>query len=65
VHAAAAGAAGLRDDRQPRRSRPSPASWQGGPFTFEMTGEVLLPGPDARIGTETFDDWLAPEASSD
>jgi uncharacterized protein YbjT (DUF2867 family) len=30
----------------------------GGPFGVEMAGEVLLPGPDARIAATTFDDWL-------
>jgi hypothetical protein len=24
-----------------------------------MAGEVLLPGPDARIGATTFEEWLA------
>jgi hypothetical protein len=24
-----------------------------------MAGEVLLPGEGARLGTTTFDDWLA------
>jgi uncharacterized protein YbjT (DUF2867 family) len=33
-------------------------SWRG-PFGPEMAGEVLLPGPDARRATTTFDDWLA------
>jgi len=28
------------------------------PFGVEMAGDVLLPGPDARIATTTFDDWL-------
>jgi hypothetical protein len=23
-----------------------------------MAGEVLLPGPGARLGTTTFDEWL-------
>jgi uncharacterized protein YbjT (DUF2867 family) len=31
----------------------------GGPFRVEMAGDALLPGPDARIGATTFDDWLA------
>jgi hypothetical protein len=29
-----------------------------------MAGDVLLPGPDARIASTTFDDWLAGETSS-
>ncbi len=33
-------------------------SWGGMPFTVEMAGEVLLPGPDARIAPTTFDAWL-------
>jgi uncharacterized protein YbjT (DUF2867 family) len=28
------------------------------PFGVEMAGDVLLPGPAARIATTTFDDWL-------
>jgi uncharacterized protein YbjT (DUF2867 family) len=28
-------------------------------FDTSMAGEVLLPGPDARIAPTTFDDWLA------
>ena len=30
----------------------------GAPFGVEMAGDVLLPGPDARIAPTTFDDWL-------
>jgi uncharacterized protein YbjT (DUF2867 family) len=33
-------------------------TWRG-MFDTSMAGEVLLPGPDARIGSTTFDDWLA------
>jgi uncharacterized protein YbjT (DUF2867 family) len=33
-------------------------SWQG-PLGPDMAGEVLLPGPDARLGSKTFDEWLA------
>lgn len=33
-------------------------TWRG-PFSVEMAGEVLLPGPDARLARTTFDDWLA------
>jgi hypothetical protein len=29
-----------------------------------MAGDVLLPGPNARIAPTTFDDWLADEAIS-
>lgn len=38
-------------------------TWQG-IFDTTMAGEVLLPGPDARLGRITFDDWLAAGASS-
>jgi uncharacterized protein YbjT (DUF2867 family) len=31
----------------------------GGVFDATMAGEVLLPGPDARLGATTFDEWLA------
>lgn len=34
-------------------------SWRNGPFSVEMAGEVLLPGPDARLAPTTFDAWLA------
>lgn len=34
-------------------------SWHGGPFGVEMAGDVLLPGPDARIVPTTFETWLA------
>jgi len=33
-------------------------TWRG-PFNITMAGEVLLPGPDARIAPTTFEDWLA------
>jgi uncharacterized protein YbjT (DUF2867 family) len=31
----------------------------GGAFSTAMAGEVLLPGPDARIAPTTFEDWLS------
>jgi len=34
-------------------------TWRGTPLGVEMAGEVLLPGPDARIAPTTFDTWLA------
>ncbi len=40
------------------------ASWRDGPFSVEVAGEVLLPGPDAQLAPTTFDTWLATEASS-
>jgi hypothetical protein len=33
-------------------------TWSG-LFSAEMAGDVLLPGPDARIAPTTFDAWLA------
>ena len=38
-------------------------TWRGR-YGVEMAGEVLLPGPDARISPTTFDDWLATQARS-
>ena len=32
------------------------------PFGVEMAGDVLLPGPEARAGSTTFDDWLERQA---
>jgi uncharacterized protein YbjT (DUF2867 family) len=32
-------------------------SWRG-PWGPEFAGEVLLPGPDTRLATTTFDEWL-------
>jgi uncharacterized protein YbjT (DUF2867 family) len=37
-------------------------TWNG-PFGVAMAGDVLLPGPDARIMPTTFEEWLAAEAS--
>jgi uncharacterized protein YbjT (DUF2867 family) len=37
-------------------------SWR--PFGVEMAGEVLLPGPGARLAPTTFDTWLATQAAS-
>ena len=34
-------------------------SWQSGLFGVEAAGEVLLPGPEARLAKTTFDWWLA------
>ncbi len=31
----------------------------GGAFSVSMAGDVLLPGPDARIAPTTFDAWLS------
>jgi uncharacterized protein YbjT (DUF2867 family) len=37
-------------------------TWQSGIFGVEAAGEMLLPGPDARLAATTFDAWLATEA---
>jgi uncharacterized protein YbjT (DUF2867 family) len=38
-------------------------TWRNGIFGAEMAGEVLLPGPDARLAPTGFEDWLrAPTA---
>jgi uncharacterized protein YbjT (DUF2867 family) len=34
-------------------------SWNGSLFDLSMSGNVQLPGPGARIGRISFDDWLA------
>jgi uncharacterized protein YbjT (DUF2867 family) len=34
-------------------------TWSSGLFGIDMAGDVLLPGPGARIAPTTFDDWLA------
>ncbi|MGE5695211.1 MAG: SDR family oxidoreductase [Candidatus Sericytochromatia bacterium] len=41
------------------------ASWRNQPFSLEMAGEVLLPGPGAVIAPTTFDEWLAAGAPAD
>ena len=33
------------------------------PFSESMSGNVLLPGPGARISATTFDEWLAAGAT--
>ena len=37
--------------------RPIP-SWRSGLFGTDAAGEVLLPGPEARLAPTTFDAWL-------
>lgn len=37
-------------------------TWDG-PFSVAMAGNVLLPGPDARLMPTTFDEWLATGAT--
>jgi len=34
-------------------------SWQSGVYGVEAAGEILLPGPEARLAPTTFDAWLA------
>lgn len=41
------------------------ASWRNQPFSLEMAGEVMLPGPGAVIAPTTFDEWLAAGAPAD
>jgi len=36
----------------------------GGAFGVEMAGEILLPGPNARLAPTTFDEWLATQATA-
>jgi uncharacterized protein YbjT (DUF2867 family) len=38
-------------------------TWRG-IFGTAMAGEAMLPGPDARLGAITFDEWLSAGASS-
>jgi uncharacterized protein YbjT (DUF2867 family) len=38
-------------------------TWRGR-YGVEMAGEVLLPGPDARIAPTTFDHWLTTQTRS-
>jgi hypothetical protein len=33
-------------------------SWRSGLFGVDAAGEVLLPGPEARLAPTTFDTWL-------
>jgi hypothetical protein len=33
-------------------------TWRG-PLGAEMAGEAMLPGPDARLTSTPFDQWLA------
>jgi hypothetical protein len=39
-------------------------SWRGGRYAVEAAGEVLLPGPGARLAPPTFDAWLAAQGSA-
>jgi hypothetical protein len=38
-------------------------TWRGR-YGVELAGEVLLPGPDAQLGSTTFDDWLTTQTRS-
>jgi hypothetical protein len=37
-------------------------SWRGGIFGPDAAGEVLLPGPEARLAPTTFDAWVAAQS---
>ena len=37
-------------------------SWRTGLFGVDAAGEVLLPGPGARLAPTTFDAWLASQS---
>lgn len=39
-------------------------SWRGGLFGVDAAGEMLLPGPDARLAPTTFDAWLAAQGAA-
>jgi hypothetical protein len=39
-------------------------SWRSGVYGVEAAGEVLLPGPEARLASTTFDAWLASQTRS-
>ena len=41
------------------------ASWRGSIYGVEAAGEKLLPGPDARLASTTFEDWLKLRASKE
>src|SRR4051812_9699749 len=53
--------------RRTRAARGTPIrlvpTWSG-VFGVDMAGDVLLPEPDARIASTTFEDWLAGETRS-
>ena len=40
-------------------------SWRGGIYGVEAAGEKLLPGPDARLASTTFEEWLKIRASKE
>jgi uncharacterized protein YbjT (DUF2867 family) len=54
--------------RRTREARGTPIrlipTWSG-IIGLDMAGDVLLPGPGARIAPTTFDDWLAAETAGD
>jgi uncharacterized protein YbjT (DUF2867 family) len=39
-------------------------SWRDGPYGVEAAGEVLLPGPEARLAPTTFDAWLSAQSAA-
>jgi hypothetical protein len=38
-------------------------SWRSGLFGVDAAGEVLLPGPEARLARTTFDAWLTAQTA--
>jgi hypothetical protein len=38
-------------------------SWRSGLCGLDAAGEVLLPGPEARLGRTTFDAWLTAQST--
>ena len=39
-------------------------SWRSGLFGVEAAGEILLPGPEARLAPTTFDAWLTAQTAT-
>jgi uncharacterized protein YbjT (DUF2867 family) len=39
-------------------------SWRSGLFGVDTAGEVLLPGPEARLASTTFDAWLTGQSTT-
>ena len=40
-------------------------SWRTGVFGVEAAGEMLLPGPEARLAPTPFDVWLASQSATE
>jgi hypothetical protein len=39
-------------------------TWRSGVYGVEAAGEILLPGPEARLAPTTFDQWLTMQRAS-